>query len=175
VEGIVDKFDGFELEPKASAVRAMRIIPIAGMVSTFAAFMVFPLLALYSGQSYWWLAALGFLLVAAATDWILWRVSRPPRLRADSMNVSYIAPFKTSTVPRAEISLIYLGQVVQRGRYTAWVQSYVFAVSGGTVQFAVPAFWFDADAIKDFARRLGVPVRGDFTQRVRGTVDENAT
>jgi hypothetical protein len=39
---------------------------------------------------------------------------------------------------------------------------------------SVPALWFDTDAIKVFAARLGVPVLGDFTERVGGVIGAGA-
>jgi hypothetical protein len=68
--------------------------------------------------------------------------------------------------------MIFQGQVVQRGRYTAWVQSYVFGVANGKVMFAAPAVWFRPEDVAAFAERLGIPVRGDFTERVSGTINE---
>ena len=70
--------------------------------------------------------------------------------------------------------MIFKGQVVQRGRYTSWVQSYIFGVGKGKVMFAVPDLWFEAADIDAFGERLGIPVRGDFTQRVTGSIDEPA-
>jgi hypothetical protein len=116
-----------------------------------------------------------FLVLAAGSDLLVWRVLQPPVLKADSTSVVYKSGLKSTSVPRSELTLIFKGQVVQRGRYTAWVQSYVFAISAGKVMFAAPSFWFRSEDVDAFAERLGVPVRGDFTQRVTGVINEAAT
>jgi hypothetical protein len=172
VQGITDLPDGFQLEPKPRPVGFMRALAFGLAGSIVLIFIVFVYLAITNAQPIYVLGGFVFILVAAASDLLLWRVLQPPVLRADSTSVTYKYGFQSASMPRSDLTLIFKGQVVQRGRYTAWVQSYVFAVSAGKVMFAAPAFWFRSEDIDAFAERLGVPVRGDFTQRVSGAINE---
>src|SRR5579859_6023464 len=175
VEGITDLPDGFQLEPKPRSVGFMRGLAIGLASSTVLILVLFVSLAVTYGKPIYLLAGAVFMALAAGSDLLLWRVLQPPVLKADSTSVVYKSGFQSVTVPRSELTLIFKGQVVQRARYTAWVQSYVFAVSAGKVMFAAPALWFRSEDVDAFAERLGVPVRGDFTQRVTGAISESAT
>lgn len=167
VQGITDLPDGFQLEPKQRPVAVMRALAIGLAGSTGLILVLFVYLTITLEKPIYLLAGVAFLVVAAGTDLVLWRVLQPPVLKADSVAVTYRNGFQSASVPRSELTLIFKGQVVQRARYTAWVQSYVFAISSGEVMFAAPAFWFRSEDVDAFAERLGVPVRGDFTQPVR--------
>jgi len=175
VEGITDLPDGFQLEPKPRSVGFMRGLAIGLASSTVLILVLFVSLAVTYGKPIYLLAGAVFMALAAGSDLLLWRVLQPPVLKADSTSVVYKSGFQSVSVPRSELTLIFKGQVVQRARYTAWVQSYVFAVSAGKVMFAAPALWFRSEDVDAFAERLGVPVRGDFTQRVTGAISESAT
>jgi hypothetical protein len=171
VQGITDLPEGFQLDPK-QRVGFMRALAIGLAGSIVLIFIVFVYLAITNESAIYVLAGVAFVVVAAASDVLLWRVLRPPVLKADSATVTYKYGFQTVSVPRSELTMIFQGQVVQRGRYTAWVQSYVFGVGKGKVMFAAPAFWYRPEDIAAFAERLGIPVRGDFTRRVTGSIDE---
>lgn len=171
VERVTDLLDGsFQLEPKPQALRSLRIIPIVLAVVDIATVLVLVVLAAIMRQPGLLVPAAAFLLVVGIMQVVFRRLFKPPVLKADSMNVTYIADFKTVVVARAELKMIFQGQVVQRARYTAWVQSYFFAIGSGKVMFSVPAWWFRPEDVAAFAERLRVPVRGDFTERVTGTI-----
>lgn len=172
VQGITDLLDGFQLEPKPQAVRALTIGTLVLAVADIASVLFLVVLSAIFRQPLMLLAAAAILLVGVAMQLLMRRVLRPPILKADSVSVTYNSGFKTVVVPRTDLTMIFKGQVVQKGRYTAWVQSYVFGVANGKVMFAAPAFWFRPEDVATFAERLGVPVRGDFTQRVTGTISE---
>ena len=175
VQGITDLPDGFQLEPKQRPVAFMRTLAIGLAGSMVLIVILFGYLAITYERPVYLLAGVVFLVLAAGSDWLLWRVLQPPVLKADSVDVTYRSGFQTTSVPRSELTMIFQGQVVQRARYTAWVQSYVFGVGNGKVMFAAPAFWFRPEDVAAFAERLGIPVRGDFTQRVTGVINEAAT
>ena len=101
--------------------------------------------------------------------WPFRRFLKPPVLKADSAMITSVSHSRTVVVPRAELTMIFQGRVVQKARYTAWVQSYLFGIGRGKVMFSVPAWWFRPKDVAAFARRLGVPVRGDFTRGVTRT------
>lgn len=171
MQGITDLSDGsFQLVPKLERVRLFTVIALTCAVVSVATFLVFPVLAVVMNQPQWLLGAVLFAVLSATAQWVLWRAIRPPLVRADAQTITY----RSVTVPRAELTMIFKGQVVQRARYTAWVQSYVFAIGAGKVIFAVPAVWFDSEAIDAFGARLGVPVRGDFTDSVRDAINRSA-
>jgi hypothetical protein len=172
VEGVTDLPDGFQLEPKPRPVGLMRALAIGLAGSIVLILVLFVYLAITYGKPVYLLAGVVFMVVAAGSDLLLWRVLQPPVLKADSTSITYKYGFQSASLPRSDLTSIFKGQVVQRGRYTAWVQSYVFAVSAGKVMFAAPAFWFRSEDVDAFAERLGVPVRGDFTQRVTGAITE---
>jgi len=174
VDGITDLPDGFQIEPKPKPVAFMRGLAIGLGTSTVLVLVLFVYLAVTRGKPIYLLVGVLFLVVAAASDYVLWRVLQPPVLRADSVHVTYSSGFQTRSVPRAELTMIFRGQIVQRSRYTAWVQSYIFGVGNGKVKFAAPALWFRPEDITAFAERLEIPVRGDFTQRVTGVINEAA-
>ena len=175
VQGITDLPDGFQLEPKQRPLAFMRALAIGLAGSMVLIIILFGYLAITYGKPIYLLAGVVFLVFAAGSDVLLWRVLKPPVLKADSVNVIYRSGFQATSVPRSELTMIFQGQVVQRARYTAWVQSYVFGVAKGKVMFAAPALWFQPEDIAAFAERLGIPVRGDFTQRVTGEINEAAT
>jgi len=175
VEGITDLPDGFQLDPKPRPVVFMRALAVGLAASLVLILVLFAYLAITYQKPIYLLAGVVFLVLAAGSDLLLWRVLQPLVLKADSTSVIYKSGFQSASVPRSELTLIFKGQVVQRGRYTAWIQSYVFAISAGKVMFAAPAFWFRSEDVDAFAERLGVPVRGDFTQRVTGAINEAPT
>jgi len=165
VEGITDLPDGFQVEPKPKPPGFMRALAIGLATSTVLILVFFVYLAITFETPIYLLAGVVFMALAVVSDLLLWHSLQPPVLKADSVNVT--------SVPRSELTMIFQGQVVQRrAPYTAWVQSYVFGVGTGKVMFAAPALWFRPEDISAFAERLGIPVRGDFTQRVTGSIEE---
>jgi hypothetical protein len=174
VQGVTDLPDGFHLEPKPRPVGVMRALALGLAGSIVLILVLFVYLTVTLEKPIYLLAGVVFMVVAAGSDVLVWRVLQPPVLKADSNSVTYKYAFQSASMPRSDLTMIFKGQVVQRGRYTAWVQSYVFAVSAGKVMFAAPAFWFRSEDVDAFAERLGVPVRGDFTQRVSGAISEAA-
>jgi hypothetical protein len=175
MQGISDVSDGsFQLVPKPQRVRMFRVIGQASAAVSVATCLVLAVLAVVMHEPQWLLGAVLFAVVAATARWVFWRAIRPPLVAADARTITYSSAFRSVTVPRAELTMIFKGQVVQRARYTAWVQSYVFAIGAGKVMFVVPAVWFDAVAIDAFGARLGVPVRGDFTQSARDAINRSA-
>ena len=54
------------------------------------------------------------------------------------------------------------------GRYSNyWDKSYIFAASDGKVGVFCSASDYTADGITEFAKRLQVPIRGDFTVKMQ--------
>src|SRR5438067_4138866 len=173
VEGITDLPDGFQVEPKPKPPGFMRALAIGLATSTVLILVFFVYLAITFETPIYLLAGVVFMALAVVSDLLLWHSLQPPVLKADSVNVTYRSGLQTTSVPRSELTMIFQGQVVQRrAPYTAWVQSYVFGVGTGKVMFAAPALWFRPEDISAFAERLGIPVRGDFTQRVTGSIEE---
>jgi hypothetical protein len=78
-------------------------------------------------------------------------------------------------MPRSDLALIYRGQVLAQGRHSTWFKCYLFVARDGKIGIKAPALAFLPEGIGEFAQRLGVPVRGDFGEEVKGTVDLSKT
>lgn len=171
---VADLLDGFAVEPDPQRMRSMRMIVILAMAGGVVIAVSLVALAVYYKRSAFLVAGLGYLLLIAAADWFLWLAIKAQALKADSMSVTYTAANKTTQVPRSELSMIFKGQTYVRGRGGGWVRGYIFTAVGGKVAFAVPEVWFRSDDVAEFARRLGLPMRGDFSERVRDVVSESS-
>jgi hypothetical protein len=105
-------------------------------------------------------------------EWFLWPMLFPRGLKATAMDVTYMASLGTRKMQRSDINLVFRGQAIEPSRGGgSWVRSYSFAKADGNVGFSCPAAWFADDGMAEFARRLGVPVRGDFSVRVKNRLD----
>lgn len=171
---VADLLDGFVVEPDPQREQGMRMIAIAVVVSGFAIVLALAVVAGVNRQPILFIIGLAYLLLIGPTSWAFWRAVKPPVLNADSMSVTYAAAFKTTQVPRAELSMIFKGQTFAGGRARTWLRGYLFTVAGGTIAFTVPKVWFRSDDMAEFARRLGLPMRGDFSQRVHDVVSEGS-
>jgi len=97
-----------------------------------------------------------------------WLSTGAPTLKADSDELSYLAPFRDQHMPRAELTAILRGEVWFQGRRSLWLKSYLFTARDGSIAIRVLASWYAPEAMAAFAARLGVPRRGEFTDRYRG-------
>jgi hypothetical protein len=113
-------------------------------------------------------------LAAAAVG--IWYAFRPPALRADAMEISYDDRVNRQHMARSDLTFVYRGQVSEQGRLSdIWGKGYIFAGSDGRVGLTLHTYWFSDDRIAEFAQRLQVPIRGDFTIRVKDRVDPTFT
>ncbi len=152
-------------------MRLIRFAAIAGMVLLvgFGAFL--PVLGIVRGQLRMLLLGLPLLALLLASAWLVWRLTAPPALNADAIQVTYDAPLNHQGMARSDLALILRGLTVHRGRYTTWLRSYLFVARDGKVRIVVPAFWFPNEGITALAQHLNIPVKGDFSQQIRGRVD----
>jgi hypothetical protein len=139
----------------------------------FTAFMAIPFLILGD-----WTAsasnagdiALG--LFGLAFCLFLWLVgfvgSRPPIVKVTAGQVSvpdvdnWPIPRR---MPRSDLASIFRGQA-RWGRVPAWRPAYFFVTRDGTPQNTVSAEDFADDGFIELAKRLQVPIQGDFTAQV---------
>jgi hypothetical protein len=92
------------------------------------------------------------------------------------MEVSIVSRLNPQRMSRSELAVIFRGQVLRRGQYNSfWDKSYVFANSDGDVRMSFSASDVVDDGVAEFAHRLQVPLRGDFTVRVKDRVDPTST
>ena len=100
---------------------------------------------------------------------LMWLAGRPPSLKADASEVRYRGPLMRRRIPRADVLTIIRGKAFAASRnYRGWLPCYAFIGAGGSVGIVVPARWFGDDAMSEFAQRLGIPLRGDFSEAVPG-------
>jgi len=172
---VVDLPDGsFELRPDPKLAQQLKqLVGYYALVSTglSAALVVWAL----TQPRIPWLYALLPLVVSISIDLFAWYVIRPPVLKADAMEVSSVAPMSRKRMPRSDLALIVRGQVLAQGRRSTWFKSYLFVARGGQIAIQAPALNFVPESVAEFARRLGAPLRGDFSEKVKGTVDLSKT
>ena len=172
---VVDLPDGsFELRPDPRTVRqTKRVLGYYAVVSTgfSAALVVWAL----TQPRIPWLYALLPLVVSISIDLFAWYVIKPPVLTADAVEVRSIAPLTNRRMRRLDLVLILRGQVLVRSRHPTWEKTYLFVARDGKIGIQAPAPAFLPDGVAEFARRLGVPLRGDFGDKVKGTVDLSKT
>jgi hypothetical protein len=120
-------------------------------------------------------------------DWTLWLFpfvggavilvgmyygSKPQSLKADALKISVLDGFDTKRMLRSNLAFIFRGQLIRPVKYDAfWDKSYIFTGSDGTVLLQPWAEHFTDDGVVEFARQLGVPIRGDFSVKVKDRVD----
>jgi hypothetical protein len=82
-----------------------------------------------------------------------------------------INPLYGKRMPRSEVAVVFRGRHAQQSRGgEAWDKSYLFATSDGHVGVFASASWFSDEGVTEFAARLGVPVHGDFSVKVKDQV-----
>lgn len=171
---VADLLDGFVAEPDPQRARSMRMILIAVVASGLVIVVALAVIGATSRQPVFLVIGLAYLLLLGPSGWAFWQAVKAPLLKADSMSVTYAADFKTTQVPRAELTMVFKGQTFSGGRVRAWIRGYLFTVAGGKVAFAAPEVWFRAEDMSEFARRVGLPMRGDFSLQVRDVVTEGS-
>jgi hypothetical protein len=105
---------------------------------------------------------------------ILWFVIQPPVLKADAIDIRSVARLFGQRMPRSDLALIFRGQVLVRSRRSSWVKTYLFVGRDGKIGIQ-PGLAYSPEGIAEFAHRLGVPLRGDFSEKVKGTFDLSKT
>jgi len=112
------------------------------------------------------------LVLFGSTEWLLWSVLRPSVLRADAIELSFGPWIDRQRMQRSELAVIFRGQVTGKGRTRGvWQKSYIFAAADGKVGMACGALMFTPDGMAQFAHRLQVPMKGDFSLKVKDSVD----
>jgi len=139
------------------------------------------LAAAWLGWTILWMPRIPWLLRLLPLAFILlfelfvWSSLRPPVLRVDAMEVLSRVLLYRQRMPRSDLALIYRGQSKERSRKAIWVNYYLFVAHDGKVGLKVAAGSFFPEGMAEFARRLDVPLRGDFSEKVTGTVDLSKT
>ena len=172
---IIDLPDGsFELPPDPRQVRKLRrFIGAYGVFSIGIWAAIVAWILTQPRRIPWPLLAIPF-VVSFAVDLILWYGVRPPVLKADAMDVRSVGPLFRQQMPRSDLALIFRGQVLVRSRHSSWVKTYLFVGRDGKICIQ-PGLAYSPEGIAEFARRLGVPLRGDFSEKVKGTFDLSKT
>jgi len=101
-----------------------------------------------------------------------WYAIKLPSLKADTTKVSVLDGPDTKRMLRSDLGFIFRGQVLRPVRYNSFRdKSYVFAASDGKVWLTPWAESFIDGGVVEFAQRLQVPIRGDFSVKVKDRVD----
>ena len=168
---IVDLPDGtFELPADPNQTRLLRLFIGGGTLFSVAVAIVLVVLIVRSEVLPLPIGML-LLVIFLAGDAFIWFLLKPPVLKADALEIRVVNPLYGRRMPRSEVALVFRCQHFSQGRAGAnWNKAYVFATSGGLVGLSASASWFGDDGMTEFAGRLGVPVAGDFTTRVKDQV-----
>jgi hypothetical protein len=122
------------------------------------------------------LLAAALLAFFGVSEWVLWAAIQPPVLRADGIEVTCAARFDRQRMQRCDLAFIYRGQVKPRGQPRgSWARSYIFAAADGRVGISCSPLIFTPDGMAQFAQRLQIPIRGDFSVQVTDRVDPTRT
>ena len=173
---VVDLPDGsFELLPDPRPMRRLKLI-----LGTSAVFNVGLAVAWLGWTTLWmpripWLPRLLPLAFILIFESLVWSALRPAVLRVDAMEIRSSVLRYRQRMPRSDLELIYRGQFKERSRKVIWVNFYLFVAHDGKVGLKVAAGSFLPEGMAELARRLGVPSRGDFSEKVKGTVDLSKT
>lgn len=92
------------------------------------------------------------------------------------MEVTCTARFDRQRMQRSDLAFIYRGQVKpKRQPRGPWAKSYIFAATDGRVGISCSQLIFTPDGMTQFAQRLQIPIRGDFSVQVTDRVDPART
>ena len=173
---VVDLPDGsFELPPDPRPMRRLKLIlgaSAAFNVGLAAAWLGWSTLSMPRVPWLLRLLPLAFILLFES---FVWAALRPPVLRVDAMDVLSRFLLYRQRMPRSDLALIYRGQFKERSRKAIWVNYYLFVAHDGKVRLKVAAGSFFPEGMAEFAQRLSVPLRGDFSEKVKGTFDLSKT
>jgi hypothetical protein len=169
---IVDLPDGsFTLPPDPKRVRSVMLTIGASTVLLFGAGIGVLVLGPKTHQIPWpaLLIMVGLFVVG---EFFLWNGIKPPYLKADATEISCISPLSRLRMARTDLGFIYRGQVLGVGRTAGvWGKAYIFALPDGKIGFHTASIGFIDDGVAEFAQRLQVPIRGDFSAQVKDRVD----
>lgn len=149
----------------------MRLIVGASSVLVFGAGAAFVALGVKTGQIPL-LVLLVVLLIFGATEWFFWNAIKPPTLRANALEVSAEQTLLKQRMLRSDLQFIFRGQIfvhTRSGSY--WSKTYLFIGPDGRAVIKVPASKVRTVGIAEFAQRLQVPMRGDFSAQVKDRID----
>jgi hypothetical protein len=123
-----------------------------------------------------WPLVLILLVVGVPTELLVWLSIKPPTLRIDALSISCDRLLVKQRMPRSDLQSIFRGQALIRGRNgSQWQKTYAFVGRDGKIGLTCSPNEFTADGMQEFASRLGVPIRGDFTVQVKDRVVPQST
>ncbi|HET7466098.1 MAG TPA: hypothetical protein VFL29_05485 [Candidatus Dormibacteraeota bacterium] len=95
---------------------------------------------------------------------------RPPYVRANAEQVwangleSFFAPTR---MPRADLAYIFRGRALVGNRFKTWQPAYFLVTKDETPKIALLGETFTDEGMTELAKRLDVPIKGDFTAQIR--------
>jgi hypothetical protein len=143
----------------------------ASTVLLFGSVLAFLAFGVKAGQVPW-PALVGVIVVFGATEWFFFKSTSGPTLKADALNISSVQPLLKQRMQRADLESIFRGQLFAQTRSGSyWFKSYLFVTPDGKIGIKLSASDFTADGMAEFAQRLQVSMRGDFTLQVKDRVE----
>src|SRR5579864_2273715 len=88
----------------------------------------------------------------------------PPWVKATTERVSVWGDYGAwllQRLPRSDLAYIFRGQA-RLGKYRVWAPAYFLVTHDDTPQITISAADFTDDGMTDLAKRLQVPIKGDF-------------
>ena len=168
VGAIIDFPDGsFEIAPDPTVSRRQRRWATTTALASLAigaALVAYTTIYAPGGPQ---IIAIVLFVVIAAFAALGWLTTGAPTLKADPEEVSYLAPFRDQRMSRSELTAILRGEMWFQGRRSLWLKSYLLTGRDGRIAIRILASWYPENAMAAFAARLGVPLRGEFTDRYR--------
>jgi hypothetical protein len=173
---IIDSPDGsFGIKPKPERVRTFRLIFAAGGASVILIGVGFLVASVMSPESQVLFRLIGIfaLVMGVAEAVFVSRLVIPDGIAADANEVCYQALVGSRRLARSDLSFILRAKTWAASRYGGgdWAPSYVFVRRDGGAAISCSAAWFAEESISEFAGRLQVPLRGDFSVQVKDRVE----
>ena len=115
-----------------------------------------------------WMERLGVIGIPIAAGAVIWILLSSPALRVTGADVSFgVAwPFRLH-IQRSDLAYIFRGQA----RFRGWRPCYFLVTRDDTPRITIGAENFADEGMTAVAKRLQVPIKGDFSAQVRARFD----
>lgn len=167
-EGLELAGDGFVLRPKQSGYRESYLVGLlVGLMGAFIIGLLIDSLRRSERARLWpeWALVGGVALFMGFLTWLGWFLTRPPTLTVNSDELSLVGGPYRRRVRRAQVKGVYRG--LETG--AEWPEKpgkAYFVILETPRAVRIPTRHFVPAGLDEAMRRLGVPIKGDFTRIV---------